>query len=570
MKYLNLLNDLLKNRNATLEIGEIIGVAPVNLSNFTILPNVTRDYASILHNGTLYKTSNGGLNNFLRDLLNDLQILIKSRLIASSVYKIENRYFFFTGRNLINVLGQRDYYTTDLERVITDTSSMLVNHLNSSNLHNIIKALIDLDNTDKFSSVNLYRDIVEYASLDLSKCSENDKYKVFVIRNTDYYGYFNVDKDTPLQRCEKTGYIMTGLAGGFNERYGAWTLYAEQNLIARCKLCTSRLDDDHASDYCTHCEHKVKDFMGDDIAIYQPRKHDINSYDYRPSVKFVKDDNDALPLYLGVELEVDTYTDYDEDADENCGPYSWDDHKAHADMVLQKISPNGYVYAKTDGSLNSGFEIVSHPITLENHYKMRWDSGMKALTKYSYSSHNVGTCGMHVHINRDFFGNTDESKMFGGAKIAYLLEKHWDSFVAFTRRKHHQINRWASKKDFIERYNNQVQWATNQDNSITNKTKKNLLINAFKQLYNGSKYVALNTQHSNTFELRVFRGTLKYETFIATLEFVDNLARIAKGATMLTLDKITFADIVKYKNRENLKKYWDYRKDAINFEEEQN
>lgn len=567
MKYLELLNKILLDRKCVLEID--IPNLSVNLSNLKVHNTTTpRNYGTLLNHGTLYKTSNGGVNNYIRDILSDFNLVLKSTLTSDSVYKLNDMYYFFTGATFINVLGTNSYQLYDMDRVLLDTQS-LVNRNDDANLKVIIKALYDLSNTDKFSKVNLYTDENYVATLDFSKCRQSDWDKVFVVRNGVYNGYFVLtDANTYYQRCDMTGYIMTGLAGGFNERYHGNTRFAYEHLVSRCKVCKSTTD--KGKDYCSNCEHKVKDFMGDDISTYEPRKHEINSYDHRPSVKFVKDDNDALPLYLGVELEVDTFTEYDNDNDEYNGPFDYSEHQFHADMVLQKISPNGYVYAKSDGSLNSGFEIVSHPITLENHYKMRWDSGMKALTKYNYSSHNVGTCGMHVHINRDFFGESDDAQYYGGAKLAYLLEKYWESFLAFSRRKNNQVSRWASKRDMIDRYTNHLQWTTSQDNSITNKVKKTLLINAFKQVYGGNKYVAINTQHAKTYELRIFRGTLKYDTFIATLEFVDNLARVAKGATMLTLDKITFADIIKHNNRENLKKYWEYRKDAINFEEEQN
>ena len=41
----------------------------------------------------------------------------------------------------------------------------------------------------------------------------------------------------------------------------------------------------------------------------------------------------------------------------------------------------------------------------------------------------------------------------------------------------------------------------------------------------------MNLWNTNTIEFRIFRGTLKYSTFIATLQFVDGLCKIAKNTT---------------------------------------
>lgn len=78
----------------------------------------------------------------------------------------------------------------------------------------------------------------------------------------------------------------------------------------------------------------------------------------------------------------------------------------------------------------------------------------------------------------------------------------------------------------------------------------------FRYKYSDDKYVALNTQHADTFELRIFKGTLKYNTYIATLQFVSNLANIAKECTSLSkVQQVTFEDIVNYKRYNELDTY---------------
>ena len=46
------------------------------------------------------------------------------------------------------------------------------------------------------------------------------------------------------------------------------------------------------------------------------------------------------------------------------------------------------------------------------------------------------------------------------------------------------------------------------------------------------RYTAVNLTNTFTVELRIFRGTLRYKTFMATLQFVDLLCEMAINQTM--------------------------------------
>ena len=43
----------------------------------------------------------------------------------------------------------------------------------------------------------------------------------------------------------------------------------------------------------------------------------------------------------------------------------------------------------------------------------------------------------------------------------------------------------------------------------------------------GGRYSAVNLQNRDTIEFRIFRGTLKYNTLIATLQLVNKLCEVA-------------------------------------------
>ena len=97
---------------------------------------------------------------------------------------------------------------------------------------------------------------------------------------------------------------------------------------------------------------------------------------------------------------------------------------------------NEHIYCKHDGSLDDGFEIVSHPATLEYHTNtIPWKKILDEALEMGYYSHNSGTCGLHVHINRAALGERVEEQENTIARIVYFFEKFWDKILRFSRRK---------------------------------------------------------------------------------------------------------------------------------------
>jgi len=147
--------------------------------------------------------------------------------------------------------------------------------------------------------------------------------------------------------------------------------------------------------------------------------------------------------------------------------------------------------------------------------------------------------------------------------MAYLLEKHWPNFVLFSRRKEEQLDRWARVSKLYAEYRpieNAIDGAPISTGG-KDREKGTHLRNLVRKHYpNGQKYVALNTQHQNTFEFRIFRGTLKYETFMATLILVDNLARLVSSKKVNDLTAVSFDDIINYGGYDTIKNYWATRK----------
>ena len=262
-----------------------------------------------------------------------------------------------------------------------------------------------------------------------------------------------------------------------------------------------------------------KHYFGDDI---------INEYDYEPYIEFYGDSTD---LHLGVELEID----------------GGGENHDNAGMILAPMWDT--MYAMHDGSIDEGFELATMPMTLNylESCKQNISDMFNIARLLDYRSHNTSTCGLHIHFDRDFFGRDYRTQNTKASYLALIMERNWEKFVKFSRRNYSRLDNWAKKMDLV----NDI-YADDTDDDAQSK---------FNNKYgNGDKYIALNTAHSNTYELRIFRGTLKLETFYATLQFVDNLVRVAKECPSLAkAQQITFADIIDYKHHKELIEYVNTR-----------
>lgn len=287
----------------------------------------------------------------------------------------------------------------------------------------------------------------------------------------------------------------------------------DRNYI-QCDDCGSLFhqDDIHYTDdgyYCDECY----DENNDDSYIYD--------YGYKPEPVFFGEGDEDENLFMGVELEIDDGHDK-----YNCSRDLYD-------------SPE--IYLKSDGSLRTGFEIVSHPCTLAYH-KGLWGDIINTAKEYGFKSHDARTCGLHVHMSRLYFGNDAITRNYNIGKVILLMNKHWDNMVKFSRRTKDQLGRWAGR---IELEASKYETMASFDVKVKSK--------------NGGRYVAVNLNNSATIELRIFNGTLRKESFFATLEFCQNLADAAKKWTISELNQSTFADIVNFNETEYLKEYCEYR-----------
>lgn len=299
---------------------------------------------------------------------------------------------------------------------------------------------------------------------------------VIIDEDGDYY--CGECADETLYRCSECGDYFT-----------EWGIIRDSSNNFMCRNCF-----EHSYYICADCgsfTHSEDTYHNNGLC-YCGDCYDshcvIHEYDYKPSPHFYGQGK----KYLGVELEVDR----------------GGEDNYNAEQVLDVIG-NEYAYCKHDGSLDDGFEVVSHPATLDFHMReIDWEGALQELKDLDYVSHDAGTCGIHVHLNREGFGDTEEEQDLGIAKVLYFFERHWSKIVKFSRRTYSQLDRWAA------RY---LDDDPTRPEDVLDYAKDDM-----------SRYRCVNLCNYSTVELRVFRGSLVYETFTATLQFADLMYEVAE------------------------------------------
>ena len=233
----------------------------------------------------------------------------------------------------------------------------------------------------------------------------------------------------------------------------------------------------------------------------------ILSYGTKPCPTFFGEDAG----YYGVEVEIDGGHD-----------------KQEAARDIQAAGED-HIYIKEDGSLScDGMEIVTHPATLDYHVNhFPWGDICEAALSYGYKSHDTDTCGLHIHASRSLFGETQIEQDLTIAKIMLLFDRWYDTkIVRFARRSLANMRRWADKPNAGIR-------PEDDDGTAINKSKKGA----------NNRYRAINLCNCRTVEFRIFRGTLKRDTIIASIQWIDTLVRYCRKTALKDLFNADWNDI---------------------------
>lgn len=214
-------------------------------------------------------------------------------------------------------------------------------------------------------------------------------------------------------------------------------------------------------------------------------------------------------VFYGVELEIDGAGRYDDNAE-----------KIYDTANVQ----NEVLYIKSDGSLDEGMELVSHPCSIDFHRKkFPWEDIVRKALSLGYRSHNTSTCGLHVHIGRKQLGYSYEEQEEVISRIMFFFESHWNELFKFSRRTAYSVDRWAARHGYNDK-----------PKEILEKAKKSTK----------GRYACVNITNADTVEIRLFRGTLKFNSFMATLELVDSICQNAVCLNDDDMNKQSWADFV--------------------------
>lgn len=138
-------------------------------------------------------------------------------------------------------------------------------------------------------------------------------------------------------------------------------------------------------------------------------------------------------------------------------------------------------------------------------------------TCYDQSYMTCSECGRLIHCEDSYYLDDsdeplcltclEEEQEPAIARILYFVEKHWEELLKFSRRTPRQLERWAARYGYKDR-------------------PQEILEHAKKGSHAG-RYSCVNLENRATIEFRMFRGTLKLNSLLATLQMVDHICSVA-------------------------------------------
>lgn len=280
-------------------------------------------------------------------------------------------------------------------------------------------------------------------------------------------------------------------------------LYSQEN-FHRCPFCRkwfSKGSIHTADDYhvCPSCL-EFNGYTNDEGVLYAHPPISLAIHGYHEGrkhnpIKFFGSYN-PYTKYIGIELEIDgRLSSYDNE---------------HAYQILRKDLEE--FYCEYDSSLNDGFEIISHPMTVEYALnKIHWEHIFKEMNHLGYDNH-LQKAGVHIHVSRKWFG--------GDAAIGRLIRIVGDNFESITK--------FGGKSIYMRDHYSDTPWHKSpMDAASVREETPNEELPKYYDEYSSDRYFAVNVRPKNTIELRFFKGVTDENTMRAFIQFADILTTIA-------------------------------------------
>jgi hypothetical protein len=240
----------------------------------------------------------------------------------------------------------------------------------------------------------------------------------------------------------------------------------------------------------------------------------IHDYSYRPDAIFHSTNKDER-LFFGIEIEVEAKDDLRESAE-----------------YAHQLESMDLAYLKHDGSLNNGFEIVTHPMSHDFFKNEASDffavmEGLRSQQGIRVKSWDTKTCGLHIHISRTGFS--------GGAHMHRFLNLVYSNPDLYSTLAGRTSDQWAKFTDIIQR-----EYARNSEgdrvpdliNGGYQIISKRSFMHKLGSERNSDRYSAVNTLNRETLEMRIFRGTVNSETVKAHLDLAHASVEYTRTLTV--------------------------------------
>lgn len=256
----------------------------------------------------------------------------------------------------------------------------------------------------------------------------------------------------------------------------------------------------------------------------------IHQFNYVPKYikHFMPGESEDTTLLLGAEIEVGGNNNISSDNDKNSTV-----KKCIQIMNGSDSDEENLIYSTHDSTVQIEFDTM--PCSLEFHKnKMNYREMFEYLDKEGYKGHDCETAGLHIHANRSYLGKSRISQELVISKILYILEK-FNNEICVIARRDNDYSEFAGEKQ-------------NEDS----------IVELYGKYKDKGKRAALNLQHKDTIEFRMFKSTLKYETFILTLEFVKDIIDYAKSVDIEEIELAKWFDLMNCFSSE-LRKYYEFR-----------
>lgn len=243
----------------------------------------------------------------------------------------------------------------------------------------------------------------------------------------------------------------------------------------------------------------------------------------------------TTPLYIGVELEI-------------TGAGTNEDNAVAVTTAMGFPCNQSYdIVCSQDGSIGPGFEIITQPATMEYHKsKYKWAEGMEKAEALNYYSHDGGACGLHFHVNRKYFedamDNPEEALMV-------LLVNNADWLKRFSRRQNFSYCNFPDDLSKFYAY----QYRTAEQPRLQERMRYLVNISC-------SHGCAMNFAGNATIEFRFCRGTLKYSTFIASMQLISMMCYVAKKFRIEQVASVGFGWFKQYAKTMGYTEFLEYTK----------